>query len=155
MKKLTLKDISIAEYCDMLKVGTDVVTLKEINDLLTKALGDLGIGFDLDVFMMQKDLLLLQCRQAIAILDFDGERVAFLDERIKSIKRELAGKEKKTENKDPYKSFLSWILAVEKYLGFSIDRNNDLLYFTEATTQMLNSFEAQKRQIDESKANKR
>jgi hypothetical protein len=50
---------------------------------------------------------------------------------------------------------LSWILAVEKYLGFSIDRKNDLLYFTEATIQMLNSFEAQKRQIDESKANKR
>jgi hypothetical protein len=155
MGKLTLKDITIAEYCDMLKAGIDVVTLKEINDQLTKALGDLGVGFDLDVFMMQKDLLLLQCKQAIAILDFDGERVAFLDERIKSIKRELAGKEKKTENKDPYKSFLSWILAVEKYLGFSIDRNNDLLYFTEATTQMLNSFEAQKRQIDESKANKR
>jgi hypothetical protein len=155
MKKLTLKDVTIAEYCDMLKAGVDVVTLKEINDLLTKALGDLGVGFDLDVFMMQKDLLLLQCKQAIAILDFDGEKVAFLDERIKSIKRELAGKEKKTEGKDPYKSFLSWILAVEKYLGFSIDRSNDLLYFTEATIQMLNSFEAQKRQIDESKANKK
>jgi hypothetical protein len=155
MKKLTLKDVTIAEYCDMLKAGVDAVTLKEINDLLTKALGDLSVGFDLDVFMMQKDLLLLQCKQAIAILDFDGEKVAFLDERIKSIKRELAGKEKKTENKDPYKSFLSWILAVEKYLGFSIDRRNDLLYFTEATIQMLNSFEAQKRQIDESKANKR
>jgi hypothetical protein len=155
MKKLTLKDVTIAEYCDMLKAGVDVVTLKEINDQLTKSLGDLGVGFDLDVFMMQKDLLLLQCKQAIAILDFDGERVAFLDERIKSIKKELAGKEKKTENKDPYKSFLSWILAVEKYLGFSIDRKNDLLYFTEATIQMLNHFEAQKRQIDESKANKR
>jgi hypothetical protein len=155
MGKLTLKDVTIAEYCDMLKAGVDVVTLKGINDMLTKALGDVGVGFDLDVFMMQKDLLLLQCKQAIAILDFDGERVAFLDERIKSIKRELAGKEKKTENKDPYKSFLSWILAVEKYLGFSIDRNNDLLYFTEATIQMLNHFEAQKRQIDESKANKR
>jgi hypothetical protein len=155
MGKLTLKDITIAEYCDMLKAGVDVVTLKGINDLLTKALGDVGVGFDLDVFMMQKDLLLLQCKQAIAILDFDGERVAFLDERIRSIKRELAAKEKKTENKDPYKSFLSWILAVEKYLGFSIDRKNDLLYFTEATIQMLNSFEAQKRQIDESKANKK
>jgi hypothetical protein len=155
MKKLTLKDVTIAEYCDMLKAGVDVVTLKEINDQLTKSLGDLGVGFDLDVFMMQKDLLLLQCKQAIAILDFDGERVAFLDERIKSIKKELAGKEKKTENKDPYKSFLSWVLAVEKYLGFSIDRSNDLLYFTEATIQMLNHFEAQKRQIDESKANKR
>jgi hypothetical protein len=155
MKKLTLKDVSIAEYCDMLKAGIDVVTLKEINDQLTKALGDLGVGFDLDVFMMQKDLLLLQCKQAIAILDFDGERVAFLDERIKSIKKELAGKEKKTEDKDPYKSFLSWVLAVEKYLGFSIDRKNDLLYFTEATIQMLNHFEAQKRQIDESKANKK
>jgi hypothetical protein len=155
MKKLTLKDVTIAEYCDMLNAGVDVVTLKEINDQLTKELGDLGIGFDLDVFMMQKDLLLLQCKQAIAILDFDGERVAFLDERIKSIKKELSGKEKKTENKDPYKSFLSWILAVEKYLGFSIDRSNDLLYFTEATIQMLNHFEAQKRQIDESKANKK
>jgi hypothetical protein len=155
MGKLTLKDISIAEYCDILKAGVDVVTLKEINDLLTKALGDLGVGFDLDVFMMQKDLLLLQCRQAIAILDFNGEQVAFLDERIKAIKKELAGKEKKTENKDPYKSFLSWILAVEKYLGFSIDRSNDLLYFTEATIQMLKHFESQKRQIDESKASKR
>jgi hypothetical protein len=155
MGKLTLKDVTIAEYCDMLKAGVDVVTLKGINDLLTKALGDVGVGFDLDVFMMQKDLLLLQCKQAIAILDFDGERVAFLDERIKSIKKELAAKEKKTENKDPYKSFLSWILAVEKYLGFSIDRKNDLLYFTEATIQMLNHFESQKRQIDESKANKR
>jgi hypothetical protein len=155
MKKLTLKDVSIAEYCDMLKAGVDVVTLKEINDQLTKALGDLGVGFDLDVFMMQKDLLLLQCRQAIAILDFDGEQVAFLDERIKSIKKELAGKEKKIEDKDPYKSFLSWILAVEKYLGFSIDRSNDLLYFTEATIQMLNHFEAQKRQIDESKSKRK
>jgi hypothetical protein len=155
MKKLTLKDVTIAEYCDMLKVGVDVVTLKEINDMLTKALGDVGVGFDLDVFMMQKDLLLLQCKQAIAILDFDGERVAFLDERIKSIKKELAGKEKKTEKKDPYKSFLSWILAVEKYLGFSIDRSNDLLYFTEATIQMLNHFESKKQQIDESKANKK
>ena len=155
MEKLTLKDISIAEYCDMLKVGADVVALKEINDLLTKALGDVGIGFDLNLFMMQKDLLLLQCQEAIAILDFDGEKVAFYEERIKSIRKELAEKEKKTENKDPYKSFLSWILAVERYLGFSIDRSNDLLYFVEATIQMLNSFEAKKQQIDESKANKR
>ena len=155
MKKIELQEISILEYCNMLRSGVNKIELEQINTLLTESVGEIGSGFDLALFMLQKDLLIFQCKFAIAVLDFDEEKANTFKKKIEQLQKDLDKKVKKLNTPNPYKSFLSWILAVEKYLGFAIDKNNDLLYFAEATKQMLNSYEAQKKQIEDSKVNKK
>ena len=150
MKKL--EDITILDYTKMLRGGQDV---KEIEAELSKSLGSLGGGVDLHLFMLQKDLLIFQCKMAKAYFDFDETQRPFYEKKIKQLREEIEKKTAKKETVSPYKSFLSWVLAVEKYLGFSIDRNNDLLYLSEATRQMLNFYDQQKKQIDEQNAKRK
>ena len=155
MKKIELQEISILEYCNMLRSGVDKVEIEQIGTLLTESLGEFGGGFDVALFMLQKDILIFRCKFAIAVLDFDEEKAKILKKKIEQLQKELDKKVKKADKPNPYKSFLSWILAVERYLGFAIEKNNDLLYFSEATKQMLNSYEAQKKQIEDNKVNKK
>ena len=180
-----LEDITILDYTKMLRGGQDV---KDIEAELSKSLGSLGGGVDLHLFMLQKDLLIFQCKMAKAYLEeisyiedvrlqkiwfnyygfhytFDEVdrkylleidfKIIFCNRKIKQLREEIEKKTAKKETVSPYKSFLSWVLAVEKYLGFSIDRNNDLLYLSEATRQMLNFYDQQKKQIDEQNAKRK
>lgn len=154
MKTNILENISISDYAKMLKNGIETDEIKEIEAELNKSLGDLGSGMDLNLFMLQKDLLILQCKLAISIFEFDEEKQKLYERKVNELRKQLEEKTKKVEVANPYKSFLSWILAVEKYLAFSIDRSNDLLYLSEATKQMLNYYESQKKSIEENKVKK-
>ena len=151
MKIVELQNISIAGYSKMLRSGADKEQIALIDSELSKSLGGLGDGLDLNLFMLQKDLLIFQCKFAFAILDIDDAKIELYQKKIDELRKQVESKSKKVENQNPYKSFLAWILAVEKYLCFAIDKNNDLLYFAEATKQMLNHYEAQERQYEENK----
>jgi hypothetical protein len=154
MKTIELQNVSIAEYMKLLRSGANKELTALIDAELSKSLGGLGNGFDLNLFMLQKDLLIFQCKYAVAMFAFENEKLPTLDQKIKELQDQLNKKLKKSESTkkpNPYKNFLSWILSVEKYLGFAIDKNNDLLYFTEATKQMLNHYEAQKKQYEDNK----
>lgn len=155
MEKLLLENITISEYSKLLRSGNKGEKVREIESELSKSLGEMGGGMDLALFMMSKDLLIFQCKLAIAIFEFDEQQTKFFERKIKELRAEIEKKTKKKEAVNPYKSFLSWILAVEKYLGFSIDKNNDLLYLSEATKQMLGHYEQQKRQYEEQQAKNR
>jgi len=135
---MKLENISIENYCTMLKQGADTSEIdKELNTLF-------GNGMDLALFMLQKDLLINQCKLAILILERDEIRAKFYSDRIDKLRIEIESKTKKVVEITPYKSFIAWIIAVEKFLAFPIDKKNDLLYFSEATKQMMNFYESQK-----------
>ena len=154
MKIIELQNISIADYCKLLRSGNDKEIVKLIEAEFISLLGNLTGSVDLSLFLLQKDLLIFQCKYAIAMFAFENEKLPTLDKKIKDIQEQLNKKLKKSENTkkpNPYKNLLSWILAVEKYLGFAIDKNNDLLYFIEATQQMMSHYEAQKKQYEDSK----
>jgi len=151
MKIVELQNISIAGYSKMLRSGADKEQISLIDAELSKSWGGLGDVLDLNLFMLQKDLLIFQCKFEFAVLDSDDAKIELYQKKIKELRVEVERKLKKVENPNLYKSFLAWILAVEKYLCFAIDKNNDLLYFAEATKQMLNHYEAQERQYEENK----
>jgi len=135
---MKLENISIEKYCAMLKSGMDTSEIdKELNTLF-------GNGMDLALFMSQKDLLIMQCKLAILILERDEIRAKIYSDRIDKLRIEIEKKTKKVVETTPYKSFIAWIIAVEKFLAFPIDKKNDLLYFSEATKQMMNFYESQK-----------
>jgi len=135
---MKLENISIENYCTMLKQGADTSEIdKELNTLF-------GNGMDLALFMLQKDLLINQCKLAILILEHDEIRAKIYSDRIDKLRIEIEKKTKKVVETTPYKSFIAWIIAVEKFLAFPIDKKNDLLYFSEATKQMMNFYESQK-----------
>jgi len=135
---MELENISIENYCTLLKQGADTSEIdKELNTLF-------GNGMDLALFMLQKDLLINQCKLAILILERDEIRAKFYSDRIDKLRKDIESKTKKVVETTPYKSFIAWIIAVEKFLAFPIDKKNDLLYFSEATKQMMNFYESQK-----------
>lgn len=132
----------------MLRANNEPETLSAIDAELTKSLGSIGGGFDVAIFMLQKDLLIFQCKLAIAILNFDNDKIKIYQKKVNELSAELKKKAKVAEKPNPYKSFLSWIISVEKYMSICIDRENDLLYFSEATKQMLNFYDNQTKQIE-------
>lgn len=156
MNENLLIETTIREYLDLLKTGYDQSKLKEISDLLSSKVQNFTGGFDLALFQLQKDYLLILSKSLIAMLEFDEEkRLRYLnraDELKKEIDRKTAQKGKDETN--PYKSFLEWLLVLKKYYGSDIDQSNDLLYLVSATEQMMKSFENQKQQIEQQKGKK-
>lgn len=149
--KIQLQNIKISDYIKMLKLGEEKELLILINDELLKQTSNFkSENFDISLFLLQKDLLILQCRYAIAVFDFDETKQKMYLKKIDELREQIESKTKSKEKKEvnPYNSFLEWILSVEKYLGFSIDKENDLLYFVTATTQMLNYFNSQTKQLE-------
>jgi hypothetical protein len=152
-QNVQLENISIAEYLKLLRSGLVTEQVKAIEKALSEAIGSTDTFFDMALFQLQKDLLLFQCRYATAFLARDSDLMRRWLDKIEDLKKEI---DRKTTNKEsdsgkkksPYKNFLNWILAVEKFVGFSIDKNNDLAYLVEATSQMLAHFEAQKKQAE-------
>ena len=151
---INLQDYTIHQYASMLKnnVESSKELISQIDAELSKQLSNFGAGENIALFLLQKDLLVLQCKMALAFLDMDDEIQKKLSKRIEALRKEVERLSQKENKKTPYKSFLTWILSVEKHLQFSINRDNDLEYLVEATTQMLNFYENQKRQLEENKA---
>lgn len=151
---INLQDYTIHQYASMLKnnVESNRELISEIDAELSKQLSNFGTGENIALFLLQKDLLVLQCKMALAFLDMDEEVQKKLSKRIETLRKEVERLSQKENKKTPYKSFLTWILSVEKHLQFSINRENDLEYLVEATTQMLTFYENQKRQLEENKA---
>ena len=151
---INLQDYTIHQYASMLKnnVESDKELISQIDAELSRQLSNFGTGENIALFLLQKDFLVLQCKMALAFLDMDDEIQKKLSKRIEALRKEVERLSKKENKKTPYKSFLTWILSVEKHLQFSINRENDLEYLVEATTQMLNFYENQKRQLEENKA---
>lgn len=149
MKKIKLEQIIIKEYADSLRAGKASEYLEAINNALAEAIGGAGTGFNLALFMLEKDLLIFQCKFRIAYFDGDQKKMEFFQKKIEETQKELEKKATKREASNPYKSFLAWLQSIEKYFGFSIDKNNDLLYLVEATKRMLADYENQKRQLEE------
>ena len=151
---INLQDYTIHQYASMLKnnVESDKELISQIDAELSKQLSNFGTGENIALFLLQKDLLVLQCKMILAFWDMDDELQKKLSKRIEALRKEVERLSKKENKKTPYKSFLTWILSVEKHLQFSINRDNDLEYLVEATTQMLNFYENQKRQLEENKA---
>lgn len=151
---INLQDYTIHQYASMLKnnVESNKELISEIDAELSKQLSNFGTGENIALFLLQKDLLVLQCKMALAFLDMDEEVQKKLSKRIEALRKEVERLSQKENKKTPYKSFLTWILSLEKHLQFSINRENDLEYLVEATTQMLTFYENQKRQLEENKA---
>ncbi len=147
--EIKLEEITINDYANRLKLGLEVEFLEAVDSELNKVLGSIGNGFDLALFMLNKDLLIFRCKLAKAVFSFENTYIAIYEKKIRELQEQIEKKAVKKEKGNPYQSFLAWILAVEKYIGFAIDKNNDLLYFAEATKQMLNYYDQQKKQIDE------
>lgn len=151
---INLQDYTIHQYASMLKnnVESNKELISQIDAELSKQLSNFGTGENIAIFLLQKDLLVLQCKMALAFLDMDDEFQKKLSKRIEALRKEVERLSQKENKKTPYKSFLTWILSVEKHLQFSINRDNDLEYLVEATIQMLTFYENQKRQLEENKA---
>ena len=151
---INLQDYTIHQYASMLKnnIESSKELISQIDAELSKQLSSFGAGENIALFLLQKDLLVLQCKIALAFLDMDDELQKKLSKRIEALRKEVERLSQKENKKTPYKSFLTWILSVEKHLQFSINRDNDLEYLVEATIQMLNFYENQKRQLEENKA---
>mgnify|MGYP003543504459 FL=1 len=151
---INLQDYTIHQYASMLKnnVESSKELISQIDAELSKQLSNFGTGENIALFLLQKDLLVLQCKMTLAFLDMDDEIQKKLSKRIEALRKEVERLYQKENKKTPYKSFLTWILSIEKHLQFSINRENDLEYLVEATIQMLNFYENQKRQLEENKA---
>ena len=146
---INLQDYTIHQYASMLKnnVESNKELISQIDAELSKQLSNFGTGENIALFLLQKDLLVLQCKMALAFLNMDDELQKKLSKRIEALRKEVERLSKKENKKTPYKSFLTWILSVEKHLQFSINRDNDLEYLVEATIQLLNFYEYQKQQL--------
>jgi hypothetical protein len=151
-----LIETTIKEYLELLKTGYDQNKLKEISDLLSSKIQNFTGGFDLHLFHLQKDYLLILAKSLIAMLEFDEERRLKYLKRAEEIKIQIDKKtaQKGKEENNPYKSFLEWLLVLKKYYGSDIDRSNDLLYLVSATEQMMKFYDSQKQQIENQKAKK-
>lgn len=134
---------------------TDKELIQKIDQELSKLLSNFGTGQNIGLFLLQKDLLILECKLVIAIFEMDKELEEKLSIRIEKLKKEVESKTKKVPVSNHYKSFLAWILSVEKYFNKDFDWDRDLLYLVEATTQMLNFYENQERQINEQNAKRK
>jgi hypothetical protein len=151
MENNILKKTKISEYLRLLKDGTDIERIQEIDSLLSAKIVGVSGGFDLALFQLQKDLLLFQCKYLLAMFDFDQKKVDLYAKKIEDTRLALKKKEKKAEKSDPYSSFLQWLLMLKKYYGSDIDKDNDLMYLVEATNSMMKWYGSQNEQIEQQK----
>ena len=155
MEEKELYNLTIRYYLDLLRVGTDTEFINEINDFLSSKISGVSGGFDLQLFQLQKDLLLLMCklneqnlREAIN-LDYDKSKQSRYLRKIETIRGEIKRKTELKGEEEPnlYKSFLEWILSLKKYYGSDIDLDNDLMYLISATEQMMKFYAARDEQL--------
>lgn len=158
----TLKNTKISEYLDLLRDGTDIERIQEIDGLLSSKIQSVSSGFDLALFQMEKDILLLTCKFLIAQFENalegnfeDSPKMIQCAKRIEELRIQRDKKKTKAIESTPYQSFIQWLLTLKKYYGSDIDKSNDLLYLVEATNVMMKSFAVQEKQIEQQKAKKK
>lgn len=134
---------------------TDLELIKQIDAELSSALSNFGNGQNIGLFLLQKDLLILECKLVLAFLNMDSELEKKLGARIEKLRKEVEDKTKKVPQKNPYQSFIDWILSLEKYFGKDFNWDMDLIYLVRATTQMLTYYENQERNINEQNAKRK
>lgn len=140
---MNLKEITINQYIGLLAAGNDVEQLTAIDSAISAAMNSGENIQDLNLFFLQKDLLKLQCRAAIAFLSRDSKSLDMFNKKISALMEELAKKTKDKKPVDPYENFIGWLLQVEKYAGHAIDKENSLAYLILATKQMIKYYESQ------------
>lgn len=146
-----LKSTTIREYLDMLKRGDSSELSVKINEALSNSIDGIAGGFDLQLFQLHKDSLLLQCKYLLAMLEFDGKKMEMYAEKIEKISSAIAKKSAKQSNSTPYESFLMWLLTLKKYFGSDIDQSNDLMCLVVATKQMMQFYRSQNESIKDQK----
>jgi len=154
MNENLLTQYTIADYLQLLKTGSDVQLVNKISDELNEAIASVTGGMDMQLFQLQKDLILFRIKYLQAVLDFDEAKQIKCLQKISELTKQLNKKkadEPEHEEKNPYKSFIDWLLCLKKYYGSDIDKNEDLLYLVSATQQMIKAYEQQKEQIENSK----
>ena len=153
MNENLLTQYTIADYLQLLKTGSDVQLVNKISDELNAAIASVTGGMDMQLFQLQKDLILFRIKYLQAVLDFDEAKQIKCLQKISELTKQLNKKkadEPEQSIKDPYKSFLDWLLCLKKYYGSDIDKNEDLLYLVSATEQMIKAYDQQKKQIENS-----
>lgn len=140
---LHMKNTTIQQYSELLLKEKDVERINKLNIEISNEL-ESGEVQDLSLFFLQKDLLKLQCKYAIAYFSHDPQKMEMLNKKIVSISDELKLKVKDKKKVDQYENFISWLFQVEKYAGHSIDKTNTIYYLVLATKQMIKHYENQK-----------
>jgi len=154
MNEDILLSTTIAQYGDMLKTGSDPEKVKQIDELINSKILDLSDGFDMHLFQLNKDYLLILHKWLLAMLESDDEKMLRYSERAAELLKHIKIKEALNErgtNDTPYVSFLKWLLSLKKYYGSGIDKSGDLLELISATEQMLKFFHEQEKQINQNK----
>ena len=64
-------------------------TVKEIDAELSAQLSNFGQGQNIGLFMLQKDMLILQCKLVLAIFDNDKTKEHSLTKRINKLREEI------------------------------------------------------------------
>jgi hypothetical protein len=151
-----LQEVTIKEYIDLLKHKRNPERANEINEALGSKISGITGGFDLALFQLEKDHLLIQCKLLIAVCEFDEEKRERYSTRAKELRDAIKKKnaKKKKSGDDPYQSLIEWLFCLKKYFGSDVDQNSDLTCLVSATKQMLKFYQSQKEQI-EAQQNKR
>lgn len=148
MAKSILERTTIKQYSDLLKANDNPVLIKEIDEALSSQLSGVSNGIDLQLFQMQKDALLFQCKYLLAMFDFDTAKMELYAKRIDNLTEAIRKKTAKQSKSTPYESFLQWVLSLKKYFGSDIDQTNDLTYLIVATRQMMSYYNSQNQQLE-------
>ena len=151
MNSIDLKQIKISEYIELLKDGKDIEKINLINEALSLSISGASGEFDLQLFQMNKDLLLFLCKYTMAMLEFDQKKMAVYAKRAEDMRKAIDKKKSKAEKSDPYTSFLQWLFTLKKYYGSDIDRGNDLMELVVATESMMKFYKAQDEMIEKQK----
>jgi hypothetical protein len=155
MEKNDLKNITIQQYINMLKTGETPELANEIGEYLSSKVEGITGGFDLQLFQLQKDMLLYQCKYLLAMFDFDSKKMKIYQDRIDTTRFIIEKKTAKSNKSTPYESFLQWLLSLKKYYGSDINTSQDLTYLIFATKQMMSYYRTQEQQIEQQKQNRK
>ena len=143
------QNTTIKEYIELIKDGTNTEKLNSINAWLSAKVCSPESGDDLHLLKMQKELILFTAKHFKAQIEQDETKEALYFAKIEELTNAIKIKLQNVgEIKDPYVSFLDWLLSLKKYFGSDIDRNNDLIELVEATNQMMKFIENQDKQIE-------
>lgn len=153
MTEKEIQNTTIKEYINLLKLGSDPGKCNQITEWLNSKCGSDSI--DLNLLQLQINRILFTGKLAKLSLNFEMSEVEKQEKRqiylnkFEEINEQLDRLQKKDtgEKKDPYTSFLNWLLGLKKYYGSEVDRNGDLVELVQATEQMMTSIKVQEQQL--------
>lgn len=148
MTEIEIKNTTISEYLELLKIGNDTEKCNSIGEWLNSKISGES-SMDLQLLQMQKEVILFTAKLYKAVISGDIEKQIAYTKRIEELKAAIEIKTRNQgEKPDPYVSFLKWLLGLKKYFGSDIDRESDLMELVVATDQMLKFIESQEKQLN-------